>query len=509
MSKNPSPYEAPATFLLFLLVCIQVIGMTYISPTGGVSPDSMNYLRLASILSEEWTLFVPDLFSPTQQSFFAVWPAAYPALISLPARLIPFELSPAAFILLSKAVNITFILATILLLKKYIPRHGLLYGCFFLADPIIRVTYVTWSEVPFFFGMVALSLSLHRFYHQPHWRWACAILLSSLFLFTTRYIGLFALMPIGLVGALLLYRRRYAACITLAIPALLTSIFAAFYLYINYTHTGRLTGILRRPSEESSTELLSTFFTHTGEQLAFFLIPLALVALYGILETYIKKPSAPTATQAPNTLWAFFLLVGGSYLLATIVLRWHYRFDTFDYRLFAPATLLCAMAILNLALQKNIRLAHITRYLVLMVILSLIYHLPPYAFTRGTMPFIAERQAIESRAAPVPENSVVVFLDLYNMHYAPHIQNHLPFPYFGPLHMPESAKNNLSAYLAHLCATTHAQHIYVDIPGAKAVQKRRPDRVAILGEAFAQRLSTQGEKDILHLKTCDKNPNPV
>jgi len=183
--------------------------------------------------------------------------------------------------------------------------------------------------------------------------------LAALGLFLSRYIGIFAIgMMWVMCGYLVLVQKKLEACIKLICISLAILSIESAYLYNNWIQTGYITGIDRVAAPETNMELLNAFtsavwlemlFTisdYTGRNSTLLLIGLITAQLIFFIYCIdlIWKAIRVGSFKIDHTSIMFFL-IGSSYFLAITTLRWISDFDHFNYRLFAPATLLILIGI--------------------------------------------------------------------------------------------------------------------------------------------------------------------
>lgn len=480
--------------------------MSFFSYHGGTNPDAINYLLLARTDG----MYLKDLFSPDGQSFFSVWPMGYPLFIRFVSYLVPADI-----LIASKVANLLLILLTLYFIKKCFKRDAYLYAMLFLTDSFVRITYMTWSEVPFSLSLLILAISLHRYYTTQHISWLIAVFLSASFAFLSRYIGLYTLAPISITALMFLSQKNYRHFFATAFCAFFILAVATLYLWMNYLHTGHMTGLERMESIESHTELLTRLVLHQLREIKFFIIVGVIYFLYLRIRQIPFKRPGQRHKKLTDTSWLFLLMVGGIYWLSIVIVRWNFHFDSFGNRFLAPATLLFSFAALNYILQYPRYREHVKRFLVLMVGIVLTYHLIIWTIQHKAPVFSQIWQQKKERYSSLPDSSILIFSDLDIMYYNPNIQPAAPFPYSGQRaydqYIVESINDgeSISEYASRLCHQTSAHYIYIDaLPGMGTFYankaKLAKEQKTPLHESFEHTIQTIDRESITLLRECHR-----
>ncbi|MDR3090474.1 MAG: hypothetical protein LBU39_11780 [Desulfobulbaceae bacterium] len=180
---------------IFISVTLLIFGHAYFFGAY-ISPDSTNYLQAAQALRDGYGFHVNAAAGDTE-TYFAIWPIGYPAMIAFVSIITNTEVYLA-----SKIVSV--VILTILFTMFYIKfkKHTWAYAFLTLNLGFLQVFYYTWSEQPFILGLMWISFAAIdilksdriKYYHYIN------IALASLFLFFSRYIGAFSVGVIGLMA---------------------------------------------------------------------------------------------------------------------------------------------------------------------------------------------------------------------------------------------------------------------------------------------------------------------
>jgi hypothetical protein len=240
-------------FIIFTFSAIAIIARSFFHHDGYLSPDSTNYLKLAQTLLDGNGFYVSSYrLNGSDRDFFAIWPAGYPVLIFVVAKI--FHLS---VFLASKLLNIIFIGLSLCLIKKVFKTDSYIYGLVFLFGAYIHIFSYTWTEVPFIFGLLWFSSSIYYHLNNPASKALLFnLFISALFLFLMRYIGAFSFGVIGLLAMYYFTQKKYRYFIKLSSISLVGIMIVSLYLYNNYIQVGFPTGMPRIPSPETNFELL-------------------------------------------------------------------------------------------------------------------------------------------------------------------------------------------------------------------------------------------------------------
>lgn len=415
--------------IIFIAIAIQIIVMSYSDHKGGLTADSKNYLNLAQNILDGNGFFVKDLYSPTGRSYFAVWPVGYSVMVAAVASVIPVDL-----VLASKFLNILLIGIILYIFGKIFGKEAYVFGSLFLLDSVMRLTHRTWVQTPFITGFILLSISLFYFYHnRESLRWIAAIIFSGIFLFVNRYVGVVCLIPIGILGCYLFYKKDYRAFLCLVLGGFLILGFAILYLYVNYHYTGHLTGMERIDNPEDFGWMVKRYLSRQLEE---FKIPIIASVFSFLALKYLKiKPKkSKKIYRSAGKLWPFFLFVGLSYLLFMIPLRFSIRFDDFGARMLAPATILFMIALLDYLHANSRYYAIFKKSLLGVLIISFIYVVvfkPAQTRYKGELSYLDYREKQKEKSALLEPESIVLFGDYDLIYLHDSVQPAAPFPFYG------------------------------------------------------------------------------
>lgn len=346
------------TLTLTALAAVLALGKGMADANGYLTRDSTSYLELAAnLLAGNGLTVLGTGATPAGAMHFATWPAGYPALIALLSKV--FGLSG---FLASKLLNIGFLFLAVGVVARAFGRDGPILALVFLFAGTVEIFAFSWSEAPFITLMTLFAVALARVLPagQPV-RSGQALLLCvlALALFATRYIGLFALAPLGIAVALKLRDHDLPSALRLGFAAGLAGAGALAYLLYNKAASGHFTGIPRPPATETHGELLGALGIAVLREVVLPIpywvssdikhnIILGLVLCFALTLTLLAFRSAPqTPEPARRALTLSFLLVAGSYLAAIIFLRWTNFFDPFGFRLLGPGSALLFISLFS------------------------------------------------------------------------------------------------------------------------------------------------------------------
>ena len=420
--------------LIFLIFSISILLKSY--SQGYLSPDSSEYLALAQNLlnGNGYFLFtgywLTNNNSGHEGNFFAVFPVGYPTLIYLVSKLTGFSVYWS-----SKILSILVVMGIFLLFRKFFKKDAYIYSLLILFASYLEIFSYTWSETIFIFSLVWFSFSINKVINSSLNSWPIFINLTmaSIALFLSRYIGAFS---IAVIGSLALYNlfviRDYKKAFILFAISLASFIFMGIYLYNNYLETGSLTGILRFRAPETNfylfLKLLKAIFAelvipiHSIKSdtvpvfLKYFILQFGLLFILWLKYKNFIKPHL--IFVKPNRLTLLFSIIGLTYLLFIVLLRWFIYFDGYDFRLLAPGTFLLFIALISHILDiVSIKGKQILIYLLLSFsLLSVIHNVPK----QGALDLLFDnnfnnsnynitKQNILNLYQKVEKNSIVVF----------------------------------------------------------------------------------------------------
>lgn len=352
--------------LALVLAAFVAVLIAVIDPDGKLSPDSTGYLEIAHYnLTGFFHHGNPDHRYVPGGAWVTLWPPLYPALIALVSKLAGLSVFVA-----SKLLGVVFMLGSVAVVRRHFTTYGAVPALVLVTYGNLKIWSHTWSEAPFIFLLVVLSVLLSRIMDYKAGslnRFLAGVYLCLTALFLTRYIGLFSLGSVGVVGLLTLLQGRWSVTLRLFITAILSGLTSGAWLWLNYHLTGNLMGPDRIPAPEGHGELLLAL---TGGLLDSS-IPFVLFLPFLILWVLRGAPRGPVV-QVPVGI-SGFLVVGLTYLAAIIYARWTTQFDSFNVRLLSPGVNLLLIAFFASVCQnweRGLQLA--SRFLIGVVFLSLL-----------------------------------------------------------------------------------------------------------------------------------------
>jgi len=184
--------------MIFIMMAVAIVVKSYFDLNGYLSPDSSNYLKLAQNLLVGNGYYVSAYgVTGQEREFFAIWPAGYPTLIFLTAKL-----TGLSVFLASKFLNIILIGVILAIFRSLFKHNAYVYGLILLFSAYIEIFSYTWSETLFITALVWFATSIYLFIKNPERVTLLyfSIMVASLLLFMSRYIGAFSFGLIGLLG---------------------------------------------------------------------------------------------------------------------------------------------------------------------------------------------------------------------------------------------------------------------------------------------------------------------
>ncbi len=422
-------------YLLSIFVCMAlgIFTKSFFNYNGYITPDSAGYLALAQNLVEGNGFYVYSSYIPSnERSFFAVWPVGYPVLIFLVAKI-----SGISVFLASKIVNIIFIGGSLLLFRKLFIKNAYLYSLIFFAATFILIFTLTWSEVPFIFGLLWFSTAVYYFSLNTNSKLLIFNLLtSSLFLFLSRYIGAFSIGFIGIMSIFYLGKRDYKTSFKLILVSFVGFSMIALYLYHNYLETGYPTGTVRLPAPETNFELLKMLIrallvelniirtpggphiTNTFKFSAWFVLQLGFfIYLFWKTKDYIHDINKK---KEKYHLYKYFVFVGITYFFCIVIIRWHTHFIGFYYRFLGPASFLFFIAFVNYVESKYPEkvFQKLRIFIVITCIASYLINVPLITIKMYLLSdektYYGKISELKDLYSNVPQNSVIVFPNIHS-----------------------------------------------------------------------------------------------
>ena len=459
--------------IIFIMMAIAIVVKSYFNPDGYLSPDSTNYLKLAENLIEGKGYYVSAYGTTGQdREFFAVWPVGYPTLIFLTAKL-----TGLSVFLASKFLNIILI-GVILGIFRFLFKHNAyVYGLIFLFSAYIEIFSYTWSETLFITALVWFATSIYLFIKNPKRVTLLyfSIMMASLLLFMSRYIGAFSFGLIGLLGLYygLVKKDRIKAMALIGI-ALVNIGIMILYLYHNYTETGFPTGMKRIPSPETNLQL---FYMLLKALISEILIPIPSMSIKAIIIFAVQIPifgfllwkyrnsmlaTNSSANQQFNTLSFVFAAIGVVYLFFIILMRWMTQFDGFSYRLLAPGSFLLFVGIIFFIQQRGTKqfFNAFKVFLLLFAVLSYLLNVSYKVWVSSThnSTYFQTIETLKEKYVDVEKDSIVVFAPTHIKYLYMNMQSRTP--YYLPYH---PYKEKWSDFMKRI-DPEHKKNIYLSTP---------------------------------------------
>ncbi len=412
-------------FLIILFVTFLILTLSFINPSGYMTGDSYNYLRLSGRIIEGHGFFLPsDGRDGAVEKWFAIWPVGYPVLISAVA----FTFGVSTF-LASKILNILLISTAILSLYSVLGRKGLIVSFILLTASSFRNYTMTWSEAPFLTSLIILCLFLGKiidkdFKLKNQYLIILFFLLILPFLF--RYVGLFVVAPTFLVAIYLFFQGRKRESFLILVIISFSIIFCIIYLINNFQLTGYATGMARPLTNEENQFLLINLIKSILQEFILILpswdtknlIQNIVVGAWLLFSSFLLFIILKNTRQASNAINVnsfsnLFMIFGLIYLCAIISLRWTSNFSHlgFTYRLLSPGFSLFFIGLFIWFLDKSKnRYNPVIIFAVITVFLVGLGNLYSSIGKHGlNLNFLIHIDKMKKIYAKLPDTAVVVF----------------------------------------------------------------------------------------------------
>ena len=429
----------------FSAIAFVILGNSFTTTHGYISPDSANYLRLAERLnSGHGFTFPSDGRLGSEATWFATWPVGYPVLISAFSWL-----SGTSVFLASKLANTALLCSAIFLMYRFLGREGLFAATVLLSAGTLHIYSMTWSEAPFLFSVVVLCLIMAAILNNDlRVKGPLLLTLPVLILlpFLFRYIGIFVVAPVLLVCIQLVFAGRNKEAFRLALAVSVAVTLCALYLLNNWLQTGFATGAQRIPAPESGLILIKQLLVASGRELALpnvawklgeekedTLIAVWLLFAAGLL-IGLSKTTRSKIRVKDKAYVNSFVTFGILYLIAITLLRWRTHFDSFSLRLLDPSfSLITIGAALGLLFSFPRKTTLISGFLVVSMAFSLLTH-AYHIFDRPGFDAYSKSIAEDAdRYADLPDNAIVLFGEKQLGYLRPDMQIASPrfMPYYA------------------------------------------------------------------------------
>ena len=166
---------------IFIILAALIFIKSYVNMMD-IKSGITKYLQLAQNLKDNKGFYFTDFSKPEGSTYFALWPCAYPYLIFILSKL-----TGSSVFWASKLLNVIFIALSFMLFRYFFREKAFWFGLIYFINSILLTSTITWSEVPFMFGLLAFCLSIFYYlklnYSVNTWQQAPSTVQCSLFLF--------------------------------------------------------------------------------------------------------------------------------------------------------------------------------------------------------------------------------------------------------------------------------------------------------------------------------------
>jgi hypothetical protein len=366
----------------FLLICAVVYLKLRADSAYFLTPDSHFYLEAAqNLLNGKGYVITFE----GKETFCAIWPIGYSALIATVAFLAPFSIEIA-----SKIVNLLALAGCFCLIQRRFRDKAWFVSLGFSAASLIQLYTNTWSETLFILFVLGFCVFFSPKDRVSQWQKEGSVIFAVAAFFT-RYAGIFLLIP-------LMLRRQYKS-------AFYFVVLMVGYLFFNFYNTGTFTGGHGFWPTEPFNQRLGRGMRGLGEELLFFAVRdwdlknlvlsdsvkwfiygIALLqwVIIGLIVKQVvcflrltKKMKINVDNMTKFMLQEPFFLVAFAYLLFTItVYLTDASIESLYFRRLAPSSLLFTLGILAWVSQQK-QLFERTKWLfVAFFALSIIHSIP-------------------------------------------------------------------------------------------------------------------------------------
>lgn len=331
-----------------------------------ITPDSANYLLEAEAILEGYGFNQTGMAG--YKTWFSAWPVGYPVLIAAMAIL-----TGKNVYLSSKILSVLLVGFCLTVLYLRFKKDAWIYGFIFFNYGFLTIFCFTWSENPFFLGILIFTLALSEIVSadEPSKRWYVYMGISSVFSFLFRYYGTVTVIITLAVAAVYgfqcfilkkqeTWRKKKLARILYTQVGAAISI-GAYYLMNKITY-GYMSGVERSVFIDDVNSLKANLYDalrreffnafrfempltvanlSSDEQAVFILLGIGIL-FYLMLRLLKKKADYKF----------IFILTGILYDAVFIVIRFHSTMDEFNFRFFAPASMLITIGLLGYIQEK-------------------------------------------------------------------------------------------------------------------------------------------------------------
>lgn len=343
---------------IFVAAVVCIVSFSYLFGYR-ISPDSCGYLREAQTLVDGNGMH-HDFAAGDPDSWFTWWPVGYPALIAFCSLLFRVPVLLASVIL-----SIVILGSVFLLYWKRFKGTSWAFCLLFVTPFSLIIFSQTWSEQPFILGLVSFCFIFSDIMECRTLKVRNFVLLtlSASLIILSRYIGCFitGILWMGVAIQFLIYikgqkRDNAKAAMGLFLSAIVTSVLAFGYMFLNVVKCGYATGLERFPAPESIFALLKMLLYSTLAEFQnnlyissnAIILPVLFLCAWAIARRSRKMNYKKLIRFAEeNVLSLCFCGVGLIYYVLIVYSRFTTYFDGLGFRLLQPASILIASGVLS------------------------------------------------------------------------------------------------------------------------------------------------------------------
>ena len=383
------------------------------------------------------------------RSWFANWPILYPFMIFV-VMLIP---GLDAY-LSSKIVTAILVLAILIVLRIRFKKNAWIYSVALLNLGFVKLTYYTWSEIPFVLFLLLFALKLGDIVNansERETKVSDYVLLGiyGFLSFLTRYFGIYLWVVVG--GYIVLYlikrirtkdKSYFSKALKLAVTATSSGILSLGYLFLNKIMNGMPSGVSRSTWWDDYrtltidlfnsliTEFFNLFHINCEGALGFFgfiIKVIFVIIIMGAVSFFaIWGLKSIGGLYSPS---GAFIILGACYYGMFIVIRYFSSMDTFYFRFFEPASFLITIGILMLLTSKvetgNRVLKTAGVIISLLALIGIVNYATEGLCLTSKNYYDVVKTEWDKAYADIPNKSVVIFsdLDFRSEYYRPDVIN--------------------------------------------------------------------------------------
>lgn len=430
--------------LVFAYICIGIFSAAFQNGVF-ITADSAGYLREAVNLRAGNGFAYDGLAG--YNSWFANWPILYPLMITG----VMFISGLDAY-LSSKIVSAVLVLAILIVLRVRFGKNAWIYSIALLNLGFVKLSFYTWSEIPFILFMLLFALKLGDIVDcdpARSVRISDYVLLGiyGVLAFLTRYFGIYVWAVVG--GYIFMYlvkriktkeKLYFWQGFKLAVTALISGMISLGYLFLNKMMNGMPSGVSRSTWWDDYrqltvdlfnsliTEVFNVFHIDCSSYLRYpnFYIKAAIVAIILGLLIWRAVKNLKTANGIYSPAGAL-LILGGSYYVIFTVIRYFSSMDTFYFRFFEPASFMLTIGFVMILINvkdMSATLIKVAGVLVAMLIIvgGIDYSTEGMMLTSGNY-YDVVKAGWNRAYSEIPTGSVVIFsdLDYRSLYYRPDV----------------------------------------------------------------------------------------